>query len=54
MERMNGEVRIGIGYQLYHNISGHIALKGRTPTEKCGIIIGENKWKTVIQNTSRK
>jgi hypothetical protein len=26
-------------------------LKGKTPAEKCGIIIeGENKWKTVIEN----
>lgn len=31
----------------------HMALDGKTPAEKCGIIIeGENKWKTVIQNTS--
>jgi transposase-like protein len=70
MERMNGEVRdrektmrglkkmdtpILKGYQLFHNyIREHEALKGKTPAEKCGIIIeGENKWKTLIQNASK-
>jgi hypothetical protein len=44
------------GYQLYHNyFRPHEAVKGKTPAEKCGIIIeGENKWKTVIENASRK
>ena len=32
----------------------HEALKGKTPAEKCGIMIqGENKWKTVIENAKR-
>jgi transposase-like protein len=70
MERMNGEVRgreevmrglkipntkILPGYQIYHNyFRPHEALQGKTPTEKCGIIIeGENKWKTMIENASR-
>ena len=70
MERMNGEVRdrekvmrglkktgtpILTGYQIYHNyFRPHEALKGKTPAEKCGIVIeGENKWKTVIQNASK-
>jgi len=70
MERMNGEVRdrekvmrglkktgtpIVTGYQIYHNyFRPHEALKGKTPAEKCGIVIeGENKWKTVIQNAIR-
>jgi hypothetical protein len=69
MERMNGEVRdrektmrgikkmdtpILKGYQLYHNyIRGHEALDGKTPAEKCGIIVsGNNKWKTLIENSS--
>ena len=40
------------GYQIYHNyFRPHEALQGKTPAEKCGIIIeGENKWKTLIQN----
>jgi putative transposase len=70
MERMNGEVRdrekvmpglkrtdtaVLTGYQLFHNyIRPHEALNGKTPAEKCGIIIeGENKWKTVIENAKR-
>jgi putative transposase len=42
------------GYQIYHNyFRPHEALKGKTPAEKCGIMIeGENKWKTMIQNAS--
>jgi putative transposase len=71
MERLNGEVRdrektmrglkkadtkILPGYQIYHNyFRPHEALKGKTPAEKCGIIIeGENKWKTVIENASKR
>ena len=70
MERMNGEVRdrekvmrglkktdspVLTGYQIYHNyFRSHEALKGKTPAEKCGIVIeGENKWKTVIENASK-
>jgi len=70
MERLNGEVRdrektmrglkksdtkILSGYQIYHNyFRPREALKGKTPAEKCGIIIeGENKWKTVIENASK-
>ena len=70
MERLNGEVRdrekvirgikkmntpILTGYQLFHNyMRPHEALKGKTPSEKCGIEIdGENKWITLIQNASK-
>jgi len=44
------------GYQLYHNyIREHEGLDGKTPAEACGITIeGKNKWKTIIQNASRK
>ena len=40
------------GYQLYHNyIREHMALNGKTPADKAGIIIeGNNKWKTIIEN----
>jgi transposase-like protein len=71
MERMNGEVRdrekvmrglkktdspILSGYQLFHNyIRPHEGLKGKTPSEACGIKIeGENKWITLIQNASQQ
>jgi putative transposase len=67
MERVNGEVRdrekvmrslkitttpILPGYQLFHNyIRPHMALKGKTPAEVCGIKVeGDNKWKTIIEN----
>jgi hypothetical protein len=31
----------------------HMGLKGKTPSEACGIEIqGNNKWKTLIQNAS--
>jgi transposase-like protein len=44
------------GYQIFHNyIRGHEALEGKTPAEACGITIqGKNKWKTLIQNASKK
>jgi len=40
---------------MFHNFfREHSALDGMTPGEKCGIIInGDNKWITVIQNTSK-
>lgn len=67
MERLNGEFRdrekvtrglkkkdspLIDGSQIYHNyIRLHMALDGKTPSEKAGIEIrGENKWLTVIQN----
>lgn len=71
MERLNGEFRdrekvsrglkkndspLVNGYQIFHNyFRPHMALGGKTPAEKCGIIInGENKWITMIQNASKK
>jgi putative transposase len=44
------------GRQIYHNyIREHEGLEGKTPAEACGIKIeGKNKWKTLIQNASRK
>lgn len=70
MERLNGEFRdrekvtrglkkkdspLIDGSQIYHNyIRPHMALDGKTPSEKAGIEIkGENKWITLIQNSSR-
>jgi len=67
MERLNGEIRdrekvmrglkkkdtpILKGYQVFHNyIRPHQALKGKTPSEACGIKVnGNNKWLTLIQN----
>jgi putative transposase len=59
MERMNGEIRdrekvmrglkkddtpILQGMQIYHNhMRPHEALKGKTPGEACGIVVGNNK-----------
>jgi transposase-like protein len=42
------------GIQIYHNfIKPHEGLAGKTPAEACGIkIMGENKWKTLIENAS--
>ena len=70
MERSNGEVRdrekvmrglkkddtpILPGYQIFHNfMRPHQSLKGKTPSEACGITIeGDNKWITLIQNASQ-
>jgi hypothetical protein len=70
MERFNGEVRdrekvmrtlkrkdtpILTGYQIFHNyVRPHMALKGKTPAEMCGIEVkGKNKWLTLIQNASQ-
>jgi len=69
MERFNGEIRdrektmrglkkketpILSGYQIFHNyIRPHQGLKGKTPSEACGITVqGKNKWLTLIQNAS--
>jgi hypothetical protein len=69
MERFDGEVRdrekvvrgsnvndthVLSGYRMYHNfIRPPEALKGKLPTEACGIEVKcENKWKTLIQNAS--
>lgn len=44
------------GYQIFHNfLRPHMGLDGKTPAEACGIEVqGKNKWKTLIQNASRK
>jgi putative transposase len=44
------------GYQIYHNyVRPHEALKGKTPADVCGIDIqGVNRWKTLIENASRR
>ncbi|MGH2613445.1 MAG: hypothetical protein ACRDFB_10425 [Rhabdochlamydiaceae bacterium] len=42
------------GYEIYHNyFRPHEGLEGKTPSEACGIKIeGDNKWITLIQNSS--
>jgi putative transposase len=42
------------GYEIYHNyFRQHEGLNGKTPSEACGIKIdGDNKWLTLIQNSS--
>jgi len=44
------------GYQLFHDyIRPPEALNGKTPAEACGITIeGQDKWKTLIENASKK
>jgi hypothetical protein len=44
------------GYPLFNNyIRPHEALDGKTPSEACGITIeGKDKWKTLIENASKK
>ena len=71
MERLNGEIRdrekvmrglkkddtpILKGYQIFHNyIREHEGLKGKTPSEACGIEVkGKNKRITLIQNASHR
>jgi hypothetical protein len=43
------------GAQLFHNyIRPHEGVDGKTPSEACGIKIeGKNKWKTLIENSSK-
>jgi hypothetical protein len=71
MERLNGEIRDrekvvrGVkksdsplieGYQIFHNyVRPHMALDGKTPSEKAGITVkGQDKWMTLIQNASKR
>ena len=41
--------------QIFHNfVRPHMGLDGKTPAEVAGIKVqGENKWLTIIQNTSQ-
>ena len=45
--------------EIYMKVRGNMkylfAVMGKTPAEACGITIeGKNKWKTLIQNASKK
>ena len=44
------------GMQIHHNyIRPHQGLDGDTPADRSGIkIMGDNKWKTIIQNAASK
>jgi hypothetical protein len=44
------------GYQIFHNyIRPHKGLKGKTPSQACGIQTeGQDKWLTIIQNASKE
>jgi hypothetical protein len=44
------------GYQIFHNyIRTHEGLDGKTPSEACGMTVkGQNKWKILIENASKK
>lgn len=49
-ERLCKPLPINIYYDF---IKLHQGLKGKTPSEACGIKVeGKNKWKTLIQNAS--
>ncbi|MDV3278128.1 MAG: hypothetical protein LYZ69_06650 [Nitrososphaerales archaeon] len=54
LKRMDTPILKGV--QIYHNyIRRHEGLKGETPADKAGIRVeGEDKWRTLIQNASRK
>jgi hypothetical protein len=44
------------GSQIYHNyVIHHMGLDGKTLAELCGIEVkGDDKWKTMIQNASKR
>ena len=50
----DSETPIIEGYRIFHNyVRPHMALDGKTPAEKAGIVVqGKNKWITLIQNAS--
>ncbi len=52
----NMDTPILTGMQIYHNyIRPHEGLNGATPADKAGIKVeGVNKWKTIIQNASKR